>query len=1006
MSSSHFAAYLERVFEQDRLSALPPTVNSFWNSPTNATDSSDNILSFSSDNVNGETDDEDKWSRRRQDILRRFSTMTRQKPRFMSPTFASSNQQASPQPRSRSVTPGSYASNEGSHKGWVSSAARRVGLAAKKRLNSSPLVISSPVPITAEDSPDAFTRTSQQTPNSQQPVDTATTGAESEDGPSTKTQKPSPLSLRDTVLIAKASSNDKPLPSLPVLNITTGSTPLVARRSLIDASDNRLTKCISTDSAKQALGEKWPVLSPQKTAVTGQSQGPERMESGEKSALQREHISVNDFTQVKSGNEHHSPKYHRSMPSGIDSRTLPKLGAQGGRLPLNEVENETSHRRGPIVSPEALVNDRAEKQIEIRASPDFFKHPRPKSQKVAAAYDSLAAFRSENYKKKISERSERSKTTISNGDWRKRPAGPKLLDGSPIRKRRPIADKQGSPHRRTALRRSPPRFARLLDQIENGSTNKHSRRSSIPLPSRPVQSAVQETANLVGSEAKAELDIKTVKGDAALNGRSGKDRPGSGRSDSVKSLSKFRIKRLSSQMPHHGPVLRISDSAEKLLLGSSSDDEETVSSKPILNPRPKKRNSFPDLRHPAVLKERRSLSASVGLPRSLTRSFTSRSLGSVDPQQPSHEFSTALLLGRRVGEAIDPFMDPPQRLARSNTQWPLKTEPLSTNSEDDEESPYSSPVQMRGETNMHNTVLSPVVESPFSRRRQVFHEATELPGTSTPSHHSSMIRPPLPERTTSLNPPDPAAEGPDSVPKVSKAAFHGLVSHDRDRESRVTKALQVQPGQPTTTSRNMSSSLRSVFVKKSPYQTASNLAASIGSSGEHGSSGTRQLQGSMTTYSNSLPLRKYTSARSRQGGEITPPVLQYATVPRPSRAVHGVIRQEIEEEGFPILGAGRDTSSEEADNMSEDQVLVQITTRVLELAKMQGTPMQKERCLRLGKILVDAINASREAERAAEKAKAEATKAEMQSCATRKHVMEIASTINSMFEEDKPQCFV
>ena len=60
-------------------------------------------------------------------------TMARHRPRFMSPTMASRAQQVTPQPQSRNATPSSSVSKDESGRGWMSSAARKVGLSSKKR---------------------------------------------------------------------------------------------------------------------------------------------------------------------------------------------------------------------------------------------------------------------------------------------------------------------------------------------------------------------------------------------------------------------------------------------------------------------------------------------------------------------------------------------------------------------------------------------------------------------------------------------------------------------------------------------------------------------------------------------------------------------------------------------------------------------------------------------------------------------------------------------------------
>ncbi len=83
-----------------------------------------------------------------------------------------------------------------------------------------------------------------------------------------------------------------------------------------------------------------------------------------------------------------------------------------------------------------------------------------------------------------------------------------------------------------------------------------------------------------------------------------------------------RVKRLSATSPEHGPILRISDSADRIIMGYGSeedlDDDDTTA---------RKRNSVPDLRRSVIIQElRKSTEGLLNGHLPLSRSATTRSL--------------------------------------------------------------------------------------------------------------------------------------------------------------------------------------------------------------------------------------------------------------------------------------------------------------------------------------------------------------------------------------------
>ena len=94
-----------------------------------------------------------------------------------------------------------------------------------------------------------------------------------------------------------------------------------------------------------------------------------------------------------------------------------------------------------------------------------------------------------------------------------------------------------------------------------------------------------------------------------------------------------RVKRLSATAPDHGPVLRISDSADRIIMGYGSEEHfdqyDTTA---------QKLNSVPDLRRSVVVKElRKSTEGLLNGISPLSRSLTTRSLNRLEPEDEAGE---------------------------------------------------------------------------------------------------------------------------------------------------------------------------------------------------------------------------------------------------------------------------------------------------------------------------------------------------------------------------------
>lgn len=130
-SWDNLSAYMEDIFDSPNSHTItsPPELTTKQQNrvpPSSKPARRSSLFLFSRRHTNTtEAMEQDKAT-----ILGRFG---RKKPNFMSPTLASRGQQTTPQVDGRAATPLSLGtSSEGRHRKWVSSAARRVGLSAKK----------------------------------------------------------------------------------------------------------------------------------------------------------------------------------------------------------------------------------------------------------------------------------------------------------------------------------------------------------------------------------------------------------------------------------------------------------------------------------------------------------------------------------------------------------------------------------------------------------------------------------------------------------------------------------------------------------------------------------------------------------------------------------------------------------------------------------------------------------------------------------------------------------
>jgi hypothetical protein len=156
-----------------------------------------------------------------------------------------------------------------------------------------------------------------------------------------------------------------------------------------------------------------------------------------------------------------------------------------------------------------------------------------------------------------------------------------------------------------------------------------------------------------------------------------------------------RVKRLSVTAPDHGPILRISDSADKIIMGYGSEEDLNEADTPA-----RKRNSVPDLRRSVVIKElRKSTEGLLNGRVPLSRSSTTRSLTRFESKEQIGDRSNvrglsdsqheprSVTVRPKLSASDDPFSSrngntivSTDGLARKNSpngllDWPLRSTP-------------------------------------------------------------------------------------------------------------------------------------------------------------------------------------------------------------------------------------------------------------------------------------------------------------------------------------------
>jgi len=260
-----------------------------------------------------------------------------------------------------------------------------------------------------------------------------------------------------------------------------------------------------------------------------------------------------------------------------------------------------------------------------------------------------------------------------------------------------------------------------------------------------------------------------------------------------------RVKRLSATAPEHGPVLRISDSADKIIMGYGSDDDLVNNELPA-----RKRNSVPDLRRSVVVKElRKSTEGLLNGHLPLSRSST---IGSFSKTGPTNQVGDAWDVRRNsdfgselhnvvakvtTQSSEDPFSAsnelgtshkhkiPRKPSPHGRLDWPLKSPPQTSaelhpvredSCEDSASwiSPFQSPLttniseqKSSSRSDAQQSRLMATASSGSASKRPIlqdtnsFASGNKSPGNNNREHCAAHTNVPFPPRTSSrTNTPD------------------------------------------------------------------------------------------------------------------------------------------------------------------------------------------------------------------------------------------------------------
>lgn len=514
----------------------------------------------------------------------------------------------------------------------------------------------------------------------------------------------------------------------------------------------------------------------------------------------------------------------------------------------------------------------------------------------------------------------------------------------------------------------------------------------------------------------------------------------------------FHVKRLSMASPEHGPVLKISKSADRLIMGSDSDKENQHGVKIKKNNLHARVFGTPHVAHD--LRSAESVSESRKLP---SRSASSHGIsqagslvGCVDKNSrekkvKSADFTYSLATGhihqsaaRLKARAVrkntdisildDPFFDTHsvcekdadtvidveqgtnKETASAEDPW---ISPLSTSYNSSERVPAASRIAVKQSVFQEHIAKdsttmprSMPIDKPMPDNTNVVEDSTEVlakkerlidhqPRTpeksdlSTSNINYTIFPPRSSSRTT---PPNYTLETSSKVSPVSPLGIENSRTGRRDLHNDLGGSSSL-----ATTPLDVSG----VALKRDSVARESHISQTSVAKGML--SNIRGLFHKRTSdndfFSAKSKKKEKQKVLATTGGSPFPPLSEIHPVYRPTLASnnrsagHSKRRSELGLLGIPA------TPSLVSPLPSEISATTTFAMQLLESVRTERSSPKKERCLELGTILVEAITQARDAEKAVEEAKQAARKAEVAYAKCKKSVGDIAICVKGWRDE-------
>jgi len=512
---------------------------------------------------------------------------------------------------------------------------------------------------------------------------------------------------------------------------------------------------------------------------------------------------------------------------------------------------------------------------------------------------------------------------------------------------------------------------------------------------------------------------------------------------------KYQTKRLSMNSPEHGPTLKISPSADRLIMGTGSDKENEPDSKTkkkrygLMN---NESRSSSKIRAPTrssnKLVENPRPSSSQGLPLSASRpklvdaetrekKVKSADVGaclSIDHllHLSGKETPSSSRKNTDASGSDDPFFDAKSSLSKRMSRLTgTEKEPLLQDDllAPDSQSWVGPVLNHLSQTENGDALLIPAdVQFVFTHdEADVPRHQVSLPTASQSKAESSEAPPILEHTLTKVIEPTPStpnqtntSTGTDksgSLPprSSSRTAHPNFTAKKLSPTSPLGNKEHVPQG--FTDRQNRLGSLRGHGTSQVDLAIPSNRTSIAQESNKsHGSvsKGVLSKFGGLFHKRNSddptVPTKS--GKKSKQKLSITtngspfPPISEVHPIHRPTlssmrRANNNAPRSPLPD--FAMNGASTPTFNSPLP--TEVSTTTTVAMQILESARKERSSPKKERLLELGKIMVDAITQARDAEKAMEEAKQAARKAEVAHALCRKSVGDISALVVAWRDE-------